>query len=259
MRRLRNPLRVLLSALLLSSLLLASACEDSVSPGTLIVDWSIATSCSAANIDDVVVRVLFAGTSDEYDNQRVKCDVKSVTFTHVPPGNYDIRVAGVDAKGVELYVGQSDTVGVADGQTVTLPKPVLLSQKKGAIDVSWDFEQGLCSSNKVGTVQVVLFDNGSNQLYPTELANPFPCDPFALPASERTIGTAPEPGFVPAGILLGDLNAGDYVIHLFGLDETGNKTFKSMTLVSVKRGEVTDAPLQLVPCNSPKVPDLSCN
>jgi hypothetical protein len=250
--------KLLISALLLPAALLTAACDDSASPGTLIVDWSIATSCSSADISEVVVRLMFSGTQEEYDSQKVDCGVGSATFAHVTPGTYDVRLEGLDDKGTWLYAGETKGVGVPEGQTVE-PQAVALTQRRGAIDLSWYFEKGLCSSNKVAKVQIAIFDAGLNQLFATELAQPFDCDPFGLPGAVRVVGESPDPSYTSNGILIGSLLAGDYVVHLFGLDETGAKKYKAKTSVSAKRGQVTDLQLQLVPCNSDKVPDLSCN
>lgn len=259
MRALRLKSSLLLTALLVATAPLSAGCEDSTSPGTLIVSWDIATSCTAAGITDVIVRVLFANTQEEYDSQRVRCEQLTTTFAPIASGTYDLRVAGVDEKGVELYVGDKAGVSVSDGSTTKVPEPILLSQKKGAIDVGWEFENGLCSTNKVAQVQIAIFDAGLNQLYEAELKTPFDCDPFGLAAKDRTIGKNPDPTFVPSGILIGDLNAQDFVVQLFGLDASGAKTYKAKTTVPVARGEITSKIMELVPCGSNKVPDLQCN
>lgn len=258
MRALRLKSLLLLAALLIAAPL-SSGCEDSSSPGTLIVDWQIATSCTAIGVSDVVVRVLFAGTQDEYESQRVQCDQKTATFANVTPGTYDLRLLGIDAKGTELYVGDQAGVSVSDGSTTKLPKPILLSQKKGGIDLAWEFESGLCGSNSVAKIQISLFDPASNQKFETELAQPFPCDPVNLTAAERTISKSPDPAYVPAGILIGDLDAQEYVVHLFGLDATGNRVRKAMVTVAVKRGEISPVIMKLVTCASATYPDLQCN
>lgn len=255
----RSQLESLLVAALLAATVFSSGCEDSTSPGTLVVDWKVSTSCTAIGVSDVVVKVLFAGTQDEYESQRVQCDQMTVTFAHVTPGTYDLRLLGIDAKGTELYVGDLASVSVSDGSTTKVPQPILLSQKKGAIDLAWEFESGLCGSNSVASVQIALFDPASNLIYEEELAEPFPCDPVGLTAAERTIGKSPDPAYVPAGILIGDLNQQEYVVHVFGLDAAGNKVRKGMVTIPVKRGEVSAEILQLVTCTSTKYPDLQCN
>ncbi|GMV42789.1 MAG: hypothetical protein AMXMBFR64_45050 [Myxococcales bacterium] len=256
MRALRLKSTLILA--LLAATPLSTSCGDSADPGTLIVDWSIATSCSAAGIEDVVVRLMFSTTLEEYDSLRVSCEQMTATFAPVAAGVYDVRVAGVNDKGVELYVGDLAGVSVSNGSTTKVPQPILLSQKKGAIDLGWEFETGLCSTNKVTKVQLAIFDAGLNQLYEAELKAPLDCDPFGLPAAQRTIGKNPDPSYVPNGVLIGDLNAQDFVVQLFGLDASGTKTHKAKATIPVARGEITTKIMELVGCGSSKVPDLQC-
>jgi hypothetical protein len=233
--------------------------DDEPTTGTVVVDWQVPIGCSVANIDTVEIRVVelddtVTGTV-LLETPRACSHQAPAELTDLPPATVRIEVEGFNSENKGTYFGSVTGVKIRAGKTVEAGV-VTLTQKKSAIDVDWMFANGkLCSANNVSSVLLSIFDSSSVQVFETELAEPFPCDPASsLTLEERTLGTNPEPLRPINGILLGSLNPGGYHLYAFGLDEFGDKVMKSSAFVDTALGEVFPVTLSFVPCSDLDVP-----
>ncbi len=236
--------------------------QEENQPGTIIVDWDIVIGCSVANVETVEAKLIDLSSNlaiMSYDSASAACSAEEpIIFASVPPGAYELYVEGFDVTGEGTYLSEPTQVDLGAGATLELPS-LPLTQKRGAIDISWVFSNGeLCSANQVQSVQVSVLDETSTQLYEEELFLPYPCDPYELDPADRTIGANPEPTRELAGILVGDLIAGTHYVYIYGLNDMGEKVAKGMLESEVELAEVFDGKVTFVPCEAEDYPTMSC-
>lgn len=188
---------------------------DSVD-GQVRVTWRIGTStCEAAGITEVEIQI---GTRSE----RFACPDLAGTVT-VPAGVYGLDAVGYDAEGLPRYGASADDVAVYEGQATTIPT-LVLSSLPANVSATWYFDNGrLCGVNGVETVDLSLFDLADN--LKAELQAP--CDDGAA--------------------FVGQVEAGDYVLVLYGLDLEGTATWRGQVPASVTRGESVVLDVELAP------------
>ena len=260
----RTPMAFTLWAATCVALFTVHGCGDEIAdPGTVIAEWDITIGCIVSEVADVEARLVDLQSNlgnNSYDSAFRTCsDTEPIVFGRVPAGEYRLEIEGFSDKGNGTYLGVLDGIQVKPGETVQ-PPLLLLTQKKGAIDIKWVFSNGeLCAANSVSNVQLSVLDSTSSQLYEEPLGEPISCDPFALTAEERTIGTNPEPSRDIEGMLVGDLIAGTYFVFAYGLDDAGVQVRKGHIAVEVELGEVTEAKVALALCESEEYADMSCD
>lgn len=188
------------------------------SAGRVELSWQVgASSCEAAGVSEVEIHL--GDTSESFPC----ADLEGVIT--VAPGIYDVEALGYDADGVARYGGRAAGVAVRDGD-VTPGPTILLSSLPAVISTAWYFDNGrLCSWNGVSILDITLFDLGDN----VEAHVQAPCD--------------------DGGALVGQVEAGDYVLVLLGLDDAGAASWRGEAPASVTRGEsaVVEVPLAPLP------------
>jgi len=167
-------------ALAISTVLVAgTACDDEVTAqfGDLQITYRIGSgtsTCEEVGIAFVRVYLDVSETETALD-EIASCtpDDQSVVLQDVPVGTYDIRVEGMDSDNGVIYSGATEeNVEVVADQT-NGPVNVVLTQLRPAIMIWFDFaEAGNCSRFEVADIEVVLYENGSSQIY----SETFPCE-----------------------------------------------------------------------------------
>ena len=260
----RTPMTFTLWTATCIAVITVLGCGDEIAdPGTVIAEWEITIGCTVSEVSEVEARLVDLQSNlgnNSYDSAFRTCnDAEPIVFGRVPAGEYRLEIEGFSEKGEGTYLGVLEGIQVKPGETIQ-PPLLLLTQKKGAIDIKWVFSNGeLCAANSVANVQLSVLDSTSSQLYEEPLGDPISCDPFTLTAEERTIGSNPEPSRDIEGILVGDLIAGTYFIYAYGLGTEGNQVRKGHISVEVELGEVAEAKVALALCESEEYADMSCD
>jgi hypothetical protein len=246
------------SVMTLVCFLFASGCgEDKIlANGAIELSWAIGGStCGAAGISLVEVTVYNAehyNAEQIYSSTTVACELGKIQIPNIPAGAYSVRIDGIhQSTDKPIYEGSALNVEVQPNQVTVVPR-INLTEKPGAIDLTWRFETGtLCSFTGVDTVDVSVWDIHSVQVWREIL----PCDPaIALVAAEknepiRALYTDAK------GILIEALYAGSYTVEAQGLmAESGLPTWWAQELqVVVQHGKLTPVDLVLSPCTEDDV------
>jgi hypothetical protein len=184
--------------------------------GQLDLTWQVGSlGCESAGVTSVEVDL--GGTV--IDSFACANEAASIS---VDAGTYTLTLRGLDVDGVARYSGDGGTVTVYGGQTSAAPT-VLLSALPATINTTWYFENGrLCSANGVNEVELNLFDEDDT----LQASMTSPCDAGEL--------------------LLEDIEAGTYVLLLFGLDEAGVELYNGTAQIAVERGDDLAVDVMLV-------------
>jgi hypothetical protein len=199
---------------------LASACGGGSAPGSIQVRWLLGfgVPCNhpQAMIDTIRVRVLIPAGNREVAAQTFACTAGSGTVMNIPAGTYNLELEGGVGSSftTPVFTGSVGGVVVASGKvvdvgSVTLSK-VPPTENPGALQISWDFETGLCAANGVVNVRVQVW----RELVFKAHDETYPCDSPTVQLN------------VPPG---------RYGIVVLGLDKDGNV---------VRRGTKDDADVQ---------------
>ena len=164
------------SLIALLGLSLVGCAQEENQPGTIIVEWDIVIGCSVANVETVEAKLIDLSSNlavMSYDSASAACSAdEPIIFASVPPGAYQLYVEGFDLDGEGTYLSEPTRVDLGAGATLELP-PMPLTQKRGAVDISWVFSNGeLCSANQVQSVQISLLDETSTQLLRRNSSSP---------------------------------------------------------------------------------------
>jgi hypothetical protein len=164
------------------------------SEGSVQLDWRVGSAgCDASGV--ATVEVTIGSAVDQFT-----CGDQTGTMS-VPAGTWEVTMRGLDADGVARYGADAGSVTVYGGQTTSVPT-VLLSALPATLDVTWYFQNAhLCSANGVESVEIDLLD--TDDTLQAQLVAP--CD--------------------DAGASIADVEAGDYVVLLLGLDSSGIATY----------------------------------
>lgn len=182
--------------------------------GKVEVTWRVGTStCEEAGITEVGIEI---GSRTE----RFPCTDLAGAMT-VPAGVFGLDAVGYDAEGLPRY-GASSEVVVEQGRVT--PVAVFLSSLPANISSTWYFDNGrLCGANGVETVDLSLYDLADNR----EVQLQAPCDDGAA--------------------YVGEVEAGDYILVLYGLDESGTPSWRGEVAATVTRGESAVLDVELLP------------
>lgn len=174
--------------------------------GQVQITWQVGSAgCDASGVTDVEVDV--DGSVDLFS-----CNDGGATVT-ASTGTHDITLRGLDVDGVPRFEGSAGAVTVYGGEVSAVPT-VVLSALPATVDTTWYFEDGhLCSANGVQDVEADLFDE--NDALQATLT--VPCDEGML--------------------TLEAVEAGTYVLILFGRDPSGTVTYSGESQLSVERGD----------------------
>ena len=134
-----------------------------------------------------------------------------------------------------------------------------LTQKRGAVDISWVFSNGeLCSANQVQSRSKSAF---LTRPRPSFLRRNSSSPTRAIHTSSRqqNVQLVRTPSRLELnGILVGDLIAGPHYVYIYGLNEAGEKVAKGMLEAEVDLATVFDGKVTFVPCESDEYPTMSC-
>ncbi len=234
--------RLGMTGLALALTLVATACEDAPGAGSVQVFWAPGgMSCADANIANARVRVL-DGTDDLVPPVTAACQVgqsdAGQVVPGVPAGTWSVRVEGLDADGNADFAGRQDNVTVRGGEQTSVPA-IALVMLPSTVRLTWSFAGGgLCSGNGVATVDVSVFDKVPQLVFPPSgVSGAYACDPPL---------TADNP---QGGVLLSPLPGNhDLVVHLFGLDAQGKRTWVGSSPVTTTAGKTTDLAVSIQAC-----------
>lgn len=138
-------------------LLLLCACRDQAEPGDLRVAWlTNQGSCRADAVARVAAEVFDFDRPKPVAAVEVACDAGEATVGGVRPGEYTLRLRGIDAAGCWTHEARRDDVEIEAGGVTTLGELPLLRRVR-PLRVEWAFagEEG-CRANGVHQVEVVV-------------------------------------------------------------------------------------------------------
>jgi hypothetical protein len=153
-------------ALTLGWALLATGCPpDKSSTGTLVVPFELGNhrTCDALSI-----KTVRAELDDGMYVQEAPCTNGAVRFKDVPAGSYNVRMFGVDDKGVEVLDSLTDhelVVNVVGQDTTVVVKPaVTLTAAPAHLLMRWNFGFGTCKGVGVDRFAVTVWRSGGDNL-----------------------------------------------------------------------------------------------
>ena len=235
----------------LLGLVLTGACGGSSSPrpGGIEVSWAIGGStCTESNI--ATVRISLLTLNGVYDTESVPCQSKQpYSIRNVDPGNYRIQIDGFPS-GSEYasFAGSTpEVIGVVPNGVTKVPR-IELSEKPGAVDLTWKFFDGsLCGFAGVDTVAVYIWDIHSKKVF----SGTFPCDPVMAKTAAEQQDPAVQLYPNTRGVVIDQLYAGTYKLRAYGVSESDlDYKYWSEASVNVDFGRVTPVDVVLQSCKA---------
>jgi hypothetical protein len=190
--------------------------DPTIPDGRVEVTWQIGpSSCGEAGIAEVEITIAS-------QSERFPCADEGGALS-VPAGAYGLNAIGYDIEGQPRYGGSVEGVRVYSGE-VTTAETVILSALPATISGTWFFDNGrLCSANGVNTIELTLFDLSDTLKAQVEA----PCDDGAS--------------------LVGEVDAGDYVLVAFGRTTEGVVNYRGEAATTVARGDSVVLDVELFP------------
>ena len=215
--------------------------------GNIEVSWKIGgSSCTEVNVQTVRVSVL--GQDAVFDTMTAPCQTGVLRMPNIDPGVYTIQVDGFPSESAVFatYSGTIENVNVAPGAVI--PAHVSMSQKRGAIDLSWQFKDGkLCGFEGVAGIDVFVWNNLQEEVF----SGKFPCDPVQAKGVSEAKEPATQLWDNAHGVVVDKLPAGSYKVRAFGAG--ANKPdylFWGESPASIDFGRLTAVNIMLDSCKT---------
>lgn len=215
--------------------------SNSFATGSLFVRWIIpGKTCDALQVVKVRLHLLDKDLKEaENFPKEYNCGegTAGVTIHDIPVGTYTIQLEGISQDGKALYEGSVAPVVIRKDEVTNVSPAIVLQRKKASFVVIWDFPSGTghCAGNKVGEVEVNLYDDEGwlvqSQVYPCVL---------------------PPEQYAEGGVVFSNLKGDkEYTFILYGWSIDGHRTFRGETTQKANPDEQLKVVVMLERCPGP--------